>query len=76
MIFKNKSVKGFWLTEYIKSKYSVGLLQWSWTIVSLLGSDFSTEVGGEVKLDKLNEGLLQYSKNMSGGKILVNCNLH
>lgn len=75
LIFKNKCVKGFWLTEYIKSKYTVGLLQWTWTVVPLLTSDFSSDISSEVKLENLQEGLLQYAKNMAGGKVLVNCNI-
>jgi NADPH2:quinone reductase len=74
LIFKNKAVKGFWMSEYVKSKYKLGLLQWTWTIVPLLTSDFASDVIGEVKLEEIHQGILKYAKNMSSGKIIVNCN--
>eukprot|EP00123_Amoebidium_parasiticum_P022157 comp8123_c0_seq1/m.3602 comp8123_c0_seq1/g.3602 ORF comp8123_c0_seq1/g.3602 comp8123_c0_seq1/m.3602 type:complete len:366 (-) comp8123_c0_seq1:126-1223(-) len=71
LIFQGKSLKGFWLTEYIKSKNLIGMIMWTRKVVSMLQSELSTTVSKTVTLDDLADGILFYIKNMSAGKVLI-----
>ena len=73
LIFKKKSVTGFWLVQYMKSKWTLGLLQWTWEVTAQLTGDFKTDYAKDFPLSEIHEALLSYSKDMSSGKILLSC---
>jgi len=73
LIFKKKSVEGFWLKDYAASKYSLGLLQWSMTVARYLDTDFASKVQSKKPLGDIHDAILAYSKNMGAGKVIIDC---
>eukprot|EP01089_Gocevia_fonbrunei_P001795 TRINITY_DN1169_c0_g1_i1.p1 TRINITY_DN1169_c0_g1~~TRINITY_DN1169_c0_g1_i1.p1 ORF type:complete len:446 (+),score=124.93 TRINITY_DN1169_c0_g1_i1:90-1427(+) len=71
LIFANKKVEGFWLTDYIKSKGLVGLALWQRKQKALLGGELKTDVREVVDIEKFGYALRTYADNMSAGKILI-----
>jgi len=70
LIFKNKTVKGFWATEYTKTKYSIGLLRWTWIIVPLLPTLFKTNIKKKYSIDDAVEALVDATTNPTDGKVI------
>jgi len=71
LVFQDKKVEGFWLSAYIKTKYTVGLLKWQKNLKELIKTDLKSDVQGEYRLEQFGAALLQYTSNMSAGKILI-----
>ena len=64
LIFKKKTVKGFWITDYLKQKYLVGLVQWSWTVQQYITTDFKTDFERFYNLTEVVDALADYSTSM------------
>jgi NADPH:quinone reductase len=73
LIFKQKTLAGFWLTDYIKHKSLYGLLQWSWTVMGNLQTDFAQDVAEVVPLERIHDALGNYVGDMGRGKVLIDC---
>lgn len=72
LIFRNKSLRGFWLTRWIQQKGVVGLMRASRKIQKLMGDgEFETAIRGRYSFDQWKEGLIAYSREMSTGKVLL-----
>jgi len=72
LIFKEKQVRGFWLTQWIRSKGMLGMFKISSRVQDLIKSgDIHTEVVEEVSLEDVKDALLRYSREMTRGKILI-----
>jgi len=72
LIFKKKSVVGFWLKDYIDHKYKLGLFFWMRELARLLNGDLSSDIGKQFSLKDTPEALCYYVANMSAGKVLIN----
>lgn len=70
LIFKNKRVQGFWLTEWIN--------QGGWLTIGLAGASLQrlmahgleTQVQAELPLSQFKQALETYMNDMTGGKVL------
>lgn len=70
LIFKNKSVSGFWLSTWLRENNILSVLTTAYQVQSLLGSDLKTEVRARLSLEEAVIGLAQYTTQMTHGKIL------
>lgn len=71
LLFKRKSVEGFWLKDYAATKWSLGLLQWSMIVAAQLDGDFASPVGASFKLSQVHDAILAYPK--TAGKVVLIC---
>lgn len=70
LIFEDKRVEGFWLSQWIQSQNFFSKLKTSREVQKLLNSDLKTEVRARLPLAEAEAGLRQYTEQMTGGKIL------
>lgn len=71
MIFQNKKIEGFWLTNWIQS---IGLSEFHKKAIGVqehLGTIFHSEVHKTFPVEEGKEALSYYNKNMSLGKVLI-----
>ena len=73
LIFKNKSLRGFNMQHVLRLGW-IKLWLITSELVSLLPTDLSTDVRETFPLDRVPDALLAYTKNMSGGKVQIQCN--
>jgi len=73
LIFKRKTCDGFWLKDYLATKWTLGLYQWSSLVASQLDGDFASAIAGSFKLAQIHDAILAYSKDMGAGKIVLIC---
>lgn len=71
LIFENKRVKGFWLSEWLRHRSVLGQLKLGRQVQSLLADDLKTEVHARLPLEKVVSALEQYAANMTLGKVLL-----
>ncbi|CAD8110816.1 unnamed protein product [Paramecium sonneborni] len=71
LIFKDKKVQGFWLTQYLKKKNIVSQALLLNQLKGLLKTNLKTIVAKTVDVSDFKEGLEFYKKNMSEGKVLI-----
>jgi len=72
LIFQDKSVKGFWLTKWIKESGALGTYMATRKVQQLMGSGtFHTTISKTVGPDSWIEALLEYSQSMSSGKVIL-----
>ncbi|ADI37935.1 putative trans-2-enoyl-CoA reductase,mitochondrial [Waddlia chondrophila 2032/99] len=72
LIFQSKCVRGFWLSKWIKEKGVLRTLLAIRKVQQLMGSGgFHTTIREVVGPEKWSKALLEYSRSMSGGKILL-----
>lgn len=69
--YKDKTIKGFWLTNWIKEKGMVRMLSILSDMKSNLKTNLKTSVSKIVGLEDINDGINFYKKHMSEGKILI-----
>jgi NADPH:quinone reductase-like Zn-dependent oxidoreductase len=71
LIFHNKSVSGFFLGNWLKSRGAIGILRAANRIQKMLiAGEIATQTQREITLEEVHEGLTQYQKNMTAGKVL------
>jgi len=71
LIFKNKSIKGFNLSDWIKETDKENFNKISAELQdSIINSEIKTKIQGTIKLEEVVAGLRQYISNMSAGKIV------
>ncbi len=72
LIFKNKGLEGFWLTSWMKSAGSIGLLRaTNYVQRSMVNVIFATAINKEVSLEQAPEAILEYCQSMTSGKVLI-----
>ena len=71
LIFKGKSVNGFWLTSWLAKKNPIqSLLLWQ-KAQKMLTSDLKSEIRARYPLADVKEAVTAYQEQMTGGKILL-----
>lgn len=72
LIFHKKSVRGFWLTEYLTTSSFFTMMRASNHIQNWMGSGiFQTKIQKEVGFEEFSEALLDYQENMTAGKVIL-----
>lgn len=71
LIFGDKHVEGFWLSAWLRSRNLLKQLRVARQVQELLAGDLKTEVRARLPLEKAAEGLAQYSRDMTAGKVLI-----
>lgn len=71
VIFKRKSIKGFWVSLWMRGKGLVGKAMMVYNLKSMLKTTLRTEVQMLFPLEKANQAIEHYKKNMSLGKIVL-----
>mmetsp|Transcript_64774 Transcript_64774/g.74434 ORF Transcript_64774/g.74434 Transcript_64774/m.74434 type:complete len:343 (-) Transcript_64774:61-1089(-) len=72
LLFENKTLKGFWLSTFMRLRENQELVEQSRQFVSQYVEDvFSTEIQAKYEYEKFQEALGRYKSNMSKGKILL-----
>lgn len=72
LIFQNKIVKGFWLSQWIKSGGAWHTFQATRKVQELIGSgSFQTTIRKTVSPEQWKEALIEYHQEMSKGKVLL-----
>ncbi len=74
LIFKEKKVKGFWLTKWLNEKSLLGKAKMFYGLRTLLKTSLSTVINKEYNLENINEAVEYYQKHMSEGKVLIKPN--
>ncbi len=71
LLFQNKSVKGFWATQYLKDKSLLSIMSLTNRVAAMCGQgDLPMEVQWHAKLDEGYRAVREYVENMSRGKVL------
>lgn len=71
LIFEGKSVEGFWLSDWLRSRSTLSTISTARKVQKMLASELKTEVRARLPLDKAAEGLRHYAQEMTGGKVLL-----
>lgn len=71
LIFKGKTVGGFWLTQWIKHMSLPAKLQMVYAVQSCLKDDLKTEIRQRYPLEKVLDAIEDYKSNRSEGKVLL-----
>jgi len=71
LIFERKRVRGFWLSEWLSTQGALRKFRVARKIQGLLGDELRTEIRARLPLEKAAEGLRQYAREMTGGKIIL-----
>ena len=70
LIFENKRVSGYWLTEHTKDP---NFTSYAFPLVpKLLKGELATKVANIVPLEDIYRAILYYRDHMTDGKLLVN----
>ncbi len=71
LIFQNKRLEGFWLSDYLGSLSLPGLARRAVGVQRLLKGDLQVEVRLRVGLEGAVAAIKEYEGAMSGGKVLI-----
>ena len=71
LIFERKSVRGFWLSDWLRSQGALEKFRASGSVQKLLGGELKTEIRARLPLERAAEGINEYAHEMTGGKILL-----
>lgn len=71
LIFKGKSVGGFWLTQWVKHMSLPAKLKMMYQVQKRLGSDLKTDVRARYPLERWLDALEDYKAHRSAGKVLL-----
>jgi NADPH:quinone reductase-like Zn-dependent oxidoreductase len=70
LIFRNKSVSGFWLPLWMRDQGVDGMAKAWREVQTWIGGDFQSDVRARYGLDAALEAVYDYSAQMTGGKVL------
>lgn len=70
LIFERKSLRGFWLSEWMGKAGALKKFSASRTVQKLLKDELRTEIRARLSLEQAAEGVRRYEREMTGGKIL------
>jgi NADPH:quinone reductase-like Zn-dependent oxidoreductase len=72
LIFGLKRIQGFWLTDWIRKGGLLRIIRATGQIQKLIANgSIATQVHRRIKLEDVAEGLMEYQKQMTDGKILI-----
>lgn len=71
LIFKQKGIDGFWLTDWISRLNIVARWRTAFSIQKLLATDLQTEVHPRLSLQEAVAGIETYTQEMTKGKSLI-----
>jgi NADPH:quinone reductase-like Zn-dependent oxidoreductase len=69
-IFGRKSVRGFWLSDWMRRQNALRKFFVAGRVQKLLKDELKTEVRARLPLGAAVEGLQEYERGMTGGKII------
>ncbi|MDT5158201.1 MAG: NADPH:quinone reductase [Acidobacteriota bacterium] len=69
-IFERKSVRGFWLADWLRSTGALKKFVAARNVERLLKKELRTEIRARLPLDEAIEGVRRYAREMTGGKII------
>ena len=76
LIFQGKSVDGFWLSKWIKEGGALHTFLATRKVQQLMGSGgFQTTIRKTAGPEEWADALLDYSRSMSGGKVVLSFHL-
>jgi NADPH:quinone reductase len=70
LIFERKRVRGFWLSDWLRSTGALKKFSASRSIQRLLKDELRTEIRARVPLEQAAEAVRTYEREMTGGKFL------
>lgn len=70
LIFENKHVTGFWLTDWISQINPLNFARITKNVQKLLIDELASTIQGRFKLAEAQNALELYQNNMTGGKVL------
>jgi hypothetical protein len=70
LIFANKSVEGFWLTSWLRTRKLHEALRATVVVQRALRNEYKTVVRARLPLEAATDGLERYAREMTGGKVL------
>jgi len=74
-LFKNKTLKGFWVSRYLETMSDVHIDEFKKAVADDLAPSgkniFASTIQAEFPLDQYEVARTQYIKNMSKGKVLL-----
>ena len=70
LIFERKRVRGFWLSDWMRSTGALKKFSASRSVQKLLKDELRTEIRERLPLERAAEGVRLYEGEMTGGKIL------
>ena len=70
LIFKGKTLTGFWLSNVLKDKEMATQVIAS-SFGNLATGAFKTTIAGKFPHDKYQDAIESYKKKMSGGKVII-----
>lgn len=73
LIFQEKTLRGFWLSKWLKQKSLLQKISIAGKVQKLLGSDLSTHIQQKCSLGDISTALKTYENNMTAGKVLLQC---
>jgi NADPH2:quinone reductase len=71
IIFADKRISGFWLTQWIKQKNFVGKVRFASRVQGLMREELRTTVQGRFSLGDVQLAIEQYKAHRSAGKVLL-----
>jgi NADPH2:quinone reductase len=70
LIFERKRVRGFWLSDWMRTAGALKMFSASRSVQKLLKEECRTEIRARLPLEQAAEGVRLYEREMTGGKIL------
>jgi NADPH:quinone reductase-like Zn-dependent oxidoreductase len=70
LIFERKRVRGFWLSDWMRTAGALRMFSASRSVQKLLKEECRTEIRARLPLEQAAEGVRLYEREMTGGKIL------
>lgn len=70
LIFERKRVRGFWLSDWMRTSGMMQKFSASRSVQKLLKDELRTEIRARLPLEQAAEGVRLYESEMTGGKIL------
>ncbi len=71
LIFKDKSIEGFWLSKWFRDKGLSVILTDAPKVQRLIATDLRSEIRARYPISDIREAVADYSAHMSGGKVLI-----
>jgi len=71
LIFEDKKLEGFWLTEWIKSQSFLKKMRMAFGVQKLLSRELATRVQGKFSLEQVQEAMALYKQKRTEGKVLL-----
>ncbi|HJQ32921.1 MAG TPA: zinc-binding dehydrogenase [Pyrinomonadaceae bacterium] len=70
LIFERKSVRGFWLADWMRRTSTLKKFLAAQSVQKLLKDELRTEVRARLPLEQAVEGVRAYASEMTGGKVI------